>query len=76
MIRGIEKQKIIDDNMNNIEKKIVQEIIEQFNYDDQKLAEEIYRLRERIVYGKEQLEQEIEYRYKQLGEINRNIGKI
>ena len=76
MIRGIEKQKIIDDNMNNIEKKIVQEIIEQFNYDAQKLAEEIYRLRDEISYGKEQLEQEIEYRYKQLGEINRNIGKI
>jgi len=76
MIRGIEKQKIIDDNMNNIEKKIVQEIIEQFNYDDQKLAEEIYRLRDEISYGKEQLEQEIEYRYKQLGEINKNIVKI
>ena len=62
--------------MNEIEKKIIQEIIEQYEYDPQLLAEEIYRLRDRISYWREQLEQEIEYRYKQLGEINKNIVKI
>ena len=62
--------------MNEIEKKIIQEIIEQYEYDPQLLAEEIYRLRDRISYWREQLEQEIEYRYKQLEEINKNIVKI
>jgi len=45
--------------MNEIEKKIVQEIVEQFDYDPQLLAEEIYHLRDRISYWKEQLEREI-----------------
>jgi len=69
-------QKILYKYMNEIEKKIIQEIIEQYEYDPQLLAEEIYRLRDRISYWREQLEQEIEYRYKQLGEINKNIVKI